>query len=132
MKTLVLYHSHEGNTAWAANQIAELLHADIEEIQPKEVTLKKTGFMRFLWGGQQVIMKETPEILPLEHDWNSYDTIFIGTPVWAFSFTPPIRTLAKEYPIRGKTIGFFCTHGGGPKNTLKDLKEAFPGNSYFP
>ena len=132
MKTLVIYHSHEGNTKWAAEYIAASLGADIAEIAPKEATVPKKGFMRFVWGGKQAVMKESPAILPVSLDWKEYDRILIGTPVWAFTFTPPIRTFAGESQISGKILGFFCTHGGGPKNTLKDLEAAFPGNTYLP
>ena len=57
-----------------------------------------------------------------------YELIVIGTPVWAFNFTPPIRTFLKENKIIGKKIILFCTHAGAMGKTLANLSVMLAGN----
>lgn len=120
--TLVVYYSYEGNTKKLAKIIAEELDADILALKlVKERTSK--GFTKFLWGGRQVFLKKKPELKPLKKDPLIYDVIVIGTPVWAFTFTPPVRTFFSSYDLKGKKIGLFCTHEGGPKKTLDKMAD---------
>jgi menaquinone-dependent protoporphyrinogen IX oxidase len=68
--------------------------------------------MKYLRGGKQVMMKETPELEPYQIDLKNHDIIYIGTPVWAFTFTPAIRSFLKHTHLKNKKIVLFCTHEG--------------------
>ena len=59
--------------------------------------------------------QETPEIEKLEIDLNEYDEIIVGSPVWWYTITPPIRTFLKENDLSGKIIVPFATNAGWPK-----------------
>ncbi len=74
-------------------------------------------------------MKDEPKI-EISSNFNpeDYDLIFIGTPVWAFNYCPPIRTFFKEFKFNNKKVVVFCTHDGGMKNTLNNMKDALVGN----
>ncbi|MFH1429013.1 MAG: flavodoxin [Candidatus Margulisiibacteriota bacterium] len=126
-KTLIIYYSLEGHTRLAAESIAETLGADILELKP-EKEIKKTGFMRYFWGGRQVVMKEAPGLNPLDKDPNIYDVLIIGTPVWAFTYAPPIRSFIAAAKPQGKKVAVFCTHEGIPAKTLANMKAALAGN----
>jgi len=128
MKTLILYYSFEGNTEFIANEMASQMGADIQKIEPMK-ELKTKGFYKYIWGGRQAVMKEKPPIQPITCDLQAYDLILIGSPVWAFTFTPPIRTFIDEAKLQGKNIGFFYCHEGGPGKTLDHFKEAIKGNT---
>jgi len=54
------------------------------------------GAKKFLWGGKSAVMREKPKLLPYEFKAEQYDTVIMGTPVWASSFAPPIRTFVQE------------------------------------
>jgi len=41
-------------------------------------------------------MKEKPELKAFDKDLDKYDLIFIGTPVWAFNYTPAIYTFFEK------------------------------------
>ncbi|MFA4859013.1 MAG: flavodoxin [Candidatus Margulisiibacteriota bacterium] len=129
-KTLVVYYSLEGNTQFVAETIAAILRADILKIQPQK-EINAGNFMKYLWGGRQVVMRETPTLLPLDKNPNDYDTLIIGTPVWAFTFAPPLRTFLSENKIIGKKIGLFCTHEGVPGHTLQHMKNLLPDNQFI-
>lgn len=131
MKVAVVYYSFEGNTKNVALKVAKKFGGDVYEIKEVKSNVPKNGFFKYFWGGKQVMTKETPEIEDLNINIDEYDTIFIGTPVWAFTYTPAIRSFLKKYKIQDKKIGIFCCHAGGPKNTLKDLKDALPENEFI-
>jgi len=52
---------------------------------------KSKGFMKYFWGGRAVMRNIKPELLPLNKDIQEYDVLFIGTPVWAFSYAPALK-----------------------------------------
>lgn len=122
MKTLVAFYSLDGNTKSIAEAIAEALgDADILEIKPKkELT---SSFLKYFWGGRQAFMKEKPELLPLEKNANDYDIIFVGTPVWSWTVSPPIRSFISQAKLKGKKIALFCCYEGNPGKTFEEMKK---------
>ena len=127
MKTAIVYYSLEGNTKYTADKIADLLKAscevDIIRIEPEKAYPDK-GFKKFFWGGKSAVMAEAPTLQPYEFDAEQYDRIIFGTPVWASTFTPPIRTFINENPaVKEKQIAVFtCFSGGGADKALKKLQ----------
>ena len=37
---------------------------------------------------------------------------WLGTPVWFWSLSSPVRSWLEANPLRGKRFAFFCTMGG--------------------
>ena len=73
-------------------------------------------------------MGETPQLQEYTFDPDAYERIVIGTPVWSFTFTPPIKTFLQENNIQDKEIILFCTHRGLPAKTMSNLKKELSGN----
>ncbi len=121
MKNLVVYYSFEGNTELIGKLIEKHINADLIAINPVE-DLKSKGFSKYVWGGLQVIMRKKPELIPFDCDFSKYDNIFIGSPIWAGNFTPPIRTLLESGLISNSKIAYFYTYDGGAKNAEKKLQ----------
>ena len=128
MKTAIVYYSLEGNTKYTADKIADILKAscevDVIRIEP-EKSYPDKGFKKFFWGGKSAVMAETPTLLPYEFDATQYDRIIFGTPVWASTFTPPIRTFINDNPaVKEKQIAVFtCFSGGGADKALAKLRK---------
>ena len=125
-KTLVLYYSQTSNTKLVADEIANRLDADIEEI--KAVSPYDGDFMqtieRCMQERQEGIL---PDIQPIKSDISKYEVIFIGYPVWFGTYAPPVITFLKNVDLCGKKIVPFCTFGsGGLESSVNDLKEAQP------
>ena len=101
MKNLIVYYSFDGNTRLVAQAMAEATGADMLELkalgQPKH-----RGFLKYFWGGRQVMMKEKPALLPLDKNLQDYDLLLIGTPVWAFSYAPALATFFLQSKLSGK------------------------------
>ena len=112
MKTLVVYYSLEGNTKILASKIAETLNADIIELKTSK-QYPSEGFKKYVFGGKSVVFGEKPKLTNTGIDLSLYDTIVIGTPIWASNFTPPIKSFISEYKIQGKRIALFACHRGG-------------------
>ena len=132
MKKAIVYYSMSGNTEFVAKKISEKIDADLIKIQPKKEYPNK-GLRKFLWGGKSAVMAETPELEQYEFDSEKYDCIIFGTPVWASSFTPPIRTFIKENKekIKEKKIAvYMCFMGGGADKALMKLKKVLDINDF--
>jgi flavodoxin len=131
MSTLVVYFSFTGSTKSIAEKIAETLGADIMELKTSK-NYPTEGFRKYFWGGKSVIFGEKPELTNEHIDLSQYDTIIIGTPVWAGSFTPPIKSFISQYKIQGKRIALFASHaGGGAQKCFTKLKKELSGNEFI-
>lgn len=113
-KILVIYYSLEGFTKTIALEISKVLNADLCAIEPVHEIDK--GMTKYVWGGGQVVMKVQPKLRSIVVDLNQYDLIFLGSPIWAGTFAPPIRTLLNQGHLNNKDICYFYTHEGGCKN----------------
>lgn len=111
MKTLIVYYSLEGNTRFIAEAVAKCVNADILELKPEKDVPSK-GFLKFVLGGKQVIFKKCPKLKTLEKSIEDYDMIFLGSPVWAGTFTPAFNTFFSKKKIENKKVALFCCYGG--------------------
>lgn len=127
MKKIVIFYSFEGNTKIIAENIAQKIGADLLEIKPRK-EIKSRGFMKFFWGGKAAMMKTKPELLPFNKDLTKYDVVFIGTPVWAWTYAPPLNTFFSTSLLSNKKIGLFCCHGGGKGKIFNKMKQALENN----
>ena len=132
MKKVVIYYSMSGNCEQTANKIAEKTGAELLRIEP-ETAYPSKGLRKFLWGGKSALMGEEPALKPYTFNASEYDGIVFGFPVWASSFTPPIRTFINENgeALKDKSISAFaCFSGSGAEKALGKLK-AFLGINAF-
>ena len=132
MKTAVVYYSQSGNTEETAKKIAAITGADLIRLEPEKAFPDK-GFRKFFWGGKSAVMGDEPPLKPVNFRAQDYDTIILGTPVWAGTFSPPLRTFAGLYrdALEGKTLAFFaCMSGAGAEKAAGTLA-AFLGIDAF-
>ena len=131
-KVLVLYYSQTSNTKTVAQEIANRLNADIEEIalvEPYDTAFQAT-IDRCKADREKGIL---PEIKPLKSNVADYDTIFLGYPIWFGTYAPPIASLLDKVDLSGKWVMPFCTFGsGGLESSVKDLTEKQPDAKIMP
>jgi flavodoxin len=123
MKTAVVYYSMSGNTEFAAERIAGILGADLIRLIPEKAYPDK-GFRKFFWGGKSAVMGEKPALEPFAFHAEEYEQIILGTPIWAGTFAPPLRTFADQYrdALAGKSFAFFaCMSGSGAEKAAAKL-----------
>ena len=125
-KTLVLYYSLTGNTKMVAEEFANRLGADIEEItcvNPYDTNFQAC-IQRCLQDREAGVVTE---INPVQADLQKYACIFIGYPVWFGTYPPPVATFLANNDLGGKKIVPFCTFGsGGLESSNKDMTAAQP------
>ena len=125
MSTAIVYFSQNGNTDFAAKKIADKTGADLIRLTPVKGYPDKF-WKQLVWGGKAVVFKEKPKLEPYEFDADKYDTVIIGTPVWASTFAPPILTFLNENgeKLKGKRIAALtCFMESGDEKTYQKLKE---------
>ena len=125
MKTAIIYYSMSGNTEYVAEKIGKQIGAALVRIEP-EKAYPDYGAKKFIWGGKSAVMGDTPKLKPYEFNADDYERIIFGFPVWASTFTPPIRTFIQENKdaIKNKKFAAFtCLAGNGGENALDKLKK---------
>ena len=113
-KTLVVYYSASGNTERVAKDIAEAAGADLFEIVPAE--LYTSDDLNWTNPDSRVSREHDDESLrdvPLTTtevpDWDSYDTVFIGYPIWWGIAAWPVNNFVRGNDFSGKTVIPFAT-----------------------
>jgi multimeric flavodoxin WrbA len=113
----------------AANKAVELTGADVIRIITKEEP-KGTGLKAMLKGGHQALSGFKPIINVDGLDLSAYDTIILGTPVWAGTYAPAMRTFLENYPLRNKKIFLMATSASGDaKKMLEQLETILENNA---
>ena len=113
----------EGNTAKLAKEIAAQTGGDLFEIVPVVpypvgydetlpiATAEKTGNAR-------------PKIVSTVTDFQQYDTIFLGYPIWWGDLPMIMHTFMESYDFTGKTVIPFNTHeGSGQSGTQSSIAD---------
>lgn len=126
MKGLVLYYSYSGNTEKVAKMIQRATGFDIAEIKPvKNYEGDYNSVVN--QGKKEVDNRVEPEIVDLKCDLSQYDTVVLGSPVWWYTFAPPVRTVLSGNNWSGKVIYPFATNGGWLGHTFEDIKDMCRG-----
>lgn len=121
MKYAVLYYSRTENTATAAKALADKISGDLFEI--KDLKNRK-GIIGWIRAAMDARGEKTTQIDPSIIDTSNYDTLCIGTPVWAGKPTPAFNTIVKDFEITGKDVIPFLTCGSNYGKALTLMKNA--------
>jgi len=108
-KTLIVYHSRSGYTRRVAESLARRLRADTEEI---EVVGERPGILGYARCALEALGEVTPAIRLPRRAPADYDLVVIGTPVWFWALSSPVRSYIMEERRNFGRVGFFCTMGG--------------------
>lgn len=113
-KALVVYYSASGNTERVAKDIAEAAGADLFEIVPTEVYTSDdldwtNPDSRVSREHDDESLRDVPLTTTEVPDWDSYDTVFIGYPIWWGIAAWPVDTFVKNNDFTGKTVIPFAT-----------------------
>ena len=130
---LVVYFSHagenynvgvieEGNTAKMGKIIAEQMGADIFELVPVvEYPMDYDSCLDVATEEQRTNAR--PEYVDEIENWDQYDTVFIGFPIWWGNIPNIVYTFMEAYDFTGKTVIPFNTHeGSGQAHSQRDIE----------
>ena len=134
-KTLVVYYSAQNHTEVVARKIAKQLDAEVFEIRPKneysaEDLIWTKGDSRVAREHDDENLREVELVETEVKDWEKYDTVLIGYPIWWGIAAWPVDTFVKANDFGGKTVIPFCTSASSGLGESGNLlaKEAKNGN----
>ena len=131
-KTLIVYYSASGNTEEVANYIASATGGDLFEIVPTEIYTDAD--LNWTDDDSRVSREhdnEEERNVPLVSDtvdnWDEYDTVFIGYPIWWGIAAWPVDGFIKANDFTGKTVIPFCTSASSGLGESGELLEEMAG-----
>ena len=130
-KILVAYFSWGGTTQRMAEEIARQTGADIFRIEP--VVPYPTDYTECTEVAQEEKNNNArPAIADKVENWEQYDIVFIGCPVWWWTTPMIICTFAESYDFEGKTVVPFCTYASTYRDeTLARIVELTPAADHL-
>lgn len=131
-KTLIVYYSASGNTEKVANYIASATGGDLFEIVPTEIytgadldwTNKDSRVSREHDNEDE---RNVPLVSDMVDNWDEYDTVFIGYPIWWGIAAWPVDGFIKANDFTGKTVIPFCTSSSSGLGESGELLEEMAG-----
>ena len=130
VKILVAYFSATGTTRPIAEQMAEILGADLYEIVPAQsYSEADLNYNDDSCRANQEQNDSTarPEISVTIENMEQYDIVLIGHPIWWGEEPRILDTFMESYDWSGKTLANFCTScGSGISTATAHLKEVAP------
>ncbi len=125
MKALILCYSRTGTTAALAQAIGA-------RMQTSPLTIKCTryrpGAVRYLLAGYNSVRGRLPEIDVPSVDFEAYDIVILGSPIWTSYPSLPLRTFLSQEPPLPERVALFLTCGGHspPEKAISFVSDKLP------
>ena len=136
--TLIVYFSATGNTEKAAEIIASATDGELFELIPTEpYTAEDLNWndenSRVVREYNHPEERETALTTETVEDWNAYETIFIGYPIWWGIAAWPVNSFIEANDFTGKTVIPFCTSASSELGESGELlREAAGSGRWLP
>lgn len=132
-KVLVVYYSASGNTARVAKDIADAANADVFEITPTEPYTSDdldwtNEDSRVSKEHDDESLRDVPLTTTEVENWDQYDTVFIGYPIWWGIAAWPVDNFVKNNDFNGKTVIPFATSSSSGMGQSGDLLSEMAGS----
>ena len=136
-KTLVVYYSATGSTERVAGYIASAVGGDTFRLVPKDEY--SSADLNWTDRNSRVVKEHEDESLrnielvqTAVDNWDDYDTVFIGYPIWWQIAAWPVDGFVKANDFSGKTVIPFCTSSSsGFGESGKLLEEMANGGNWL-
>lgn len=115
-----------GNVEFIAKEIQKNVGGDLFAIQTvQEYPGTHQELLEF--AHNEMIDEARPDLAEQIKDWDSYDIVFVGYPIWNADLPMPMYTFFAEYDFSGKTLIPFSVHGGsGLADTIQTIEALEP------
>jgi len=123
---LVVYFSHTGTTREVSKYLHGIVGGDLIEIEP--VNPYPAGYSDALDPAKQEQRDNArPAISNTIDDFDKYETIYLGYPIWWGTTPMIINTFLEYYDFSGKTVMPYATSGGtGISKSIEDIRNEIP------
>jgi flavodoxin len=132
MSAVIVYYSYSGSTEKLAGVIARqsgypMVRLEVMTPYPKDEEAL------FEVAASEIKRDVLPALKPIHVDWNTFETLFVGTPNWFGTFAPPVATFLDQVSCEGKTIVPFCANDGGHAGNIgEDMRDFCPKAHVLP
>lgn len=118
---LIIYYSRTKNTKEVSQIIAEQKDAKLVEIRDKK---SRKGILGYAIGAVDSVIGKKTSITYEKLDLSEYDTVYIGTPVWASKPAPAVIQFIEENDFSNTTVVTFATmSSNGGDSTVKVMND---------
>ena len=133
-KVLVCYFSASGITRGVAHNLANSIEGDLFEIEPVDIytdedldwTNKESRSSR-----EMANRSYRPELKNKVNNFNDYEKIVIGFPVWWDVAPTIINTFIESHDFSKKQVYIFVTSGSSSVNgSITDLRRTYPNINF--
>lgn len=132
-KVLIAYYSWSGNTKRVAEKIDEQLpEDDLVEIKVAPDVFSSDMYETYDISKEQIANNDYPKIDVDVDDFNNYDLILVGSPVWGSKPATPIYSFLKKLKGYKGKIASFYTDAGTVGDYDKVFKEWADGLDVLP
>ena len=123
-----------GNTAMMAKTIVDRLKEDDHDVTSFRIIPKEpypdSYDQKLAKATEERAMQERPEYEGDVTDFDDYDVVFIGFPIWCSDMPMIMYSFLESHVFTGKIVIPFCTHGGsGEVDTFRAVAEKAIGSA---
>jgi len=122
MKIAIVFYSFSGNTRNLARFIQESFSGHAAELVDLKLAKEEKNFLKQC---RDAAFKKRPELAGSAFNPEKFDLIVFASPVWAYTFTPALRSvLSKIDNLSNKkaAVVLTCGSGAGTKKALQELE----------
>ncbi|HIU25255.1 MAG TPA: flavodoxin [Candidatus Copromorpha excrementigallinarum] len=129
---LVVYYSATGNTEEVAQYIADATGGDLFALEPADPYTDEdldwtNENSRVVYEHENEDARAVELTADTVDNWDSYDTIFIGYPIWWGEAAWPVDGFVEANDFTGKTVIPFCTSSSSGLGDSGQLLEEMAG-----
>lgn len=127
---LIVYFSQTGTTKAVAQRLQKLTGGDLLRIKEKNKYTRDYDKLTAL-AQRELKRNARPKVTTEAKNMKSYDTVYVGYPIWWHTTPRVVNTFLEKYNLKGKTIIPFCTSGGSDiSESLSDLRKSCKGAKF--
>lgn len=140
-KTLIAYYSYTNNVERIVNELRKQIEADVVEIEPAEKGLDYAANNYAIGSALISAIRNNPNnpdsypaIDPVNVNFDEYDTIIIGVPLWWSNMAAPMQTFLFQHgkEMAGKNIGLIVSSASsGISGVESDAKRLIPEGKFL-
>lgn len=128
MKAAVIYYSKAGTTKRIAEKVATTFDADLYFVEPEKAYGNYVSAVIRVAG--EKLSKKAPALKTEVADFSSYDTVFVGFPVWYSTLPQHLQEYLSKADLAGKRVIPFATAGAnGKESSLETVKKLCPNST---
>lgn len=90
-------------------------------------TKDRAGLLGYLRSGMDTILNRTTRLKETKSDPTLYDIVVVGTPIWCYTISSPLRTYLHQNKGNLKNVALFCTCGDAVGDKIADTVEVACG-----